>query len=496
MKKQTKPDSTKYKESINFANLIKYWIKLKTVDSNHLNFGLISEKRFQLQKLLFEKGLLALNTEFLILEQKFFYLISFLDTKNREFTKEFNDRTKSQSNEFINRSSEFWMHDIQTIVQHNQNYELIKLNTSDLIAQWTRVFNELWIYNDQFQYQIWFKHKFEQFKLKIKFYRCVIIYKQIINLFNSMKFLIKNQYFSKKEEYLELIQTILIQLAIELEIFFKVKTKRIKTTGYELFSVLIIKQISYLNSKRCNLNFLNKNLNFKQNSIDLIGRLKDGTIDKHKWFADLSDLGLIDVNRQLFEKFTDHSFRSWFQPDEMNSFDSSLDRSVDKSIDKSIDKIYDKMHDKTFDKIGDKIGDKLVDKKGDKIKRSSIDKQSIINDRYALNRSTDKMLISSKFNDLIDKQQMLSVSYQSLQLISNEPSSKLIDYLEKIYWNQFWFNLNFQIQHSNLKSTFQSMINDEEIDSKDKNNQFQKLLDNIKSDFLIEKMYQQFYECN
>lgn len=43
-------------ESINFSNLIKYWIKLKTIDSNHLNFGLISEKRLQLQRLLFEKG--------------------------------------------------------------------------------------------------------------------------------------------------------------------------------------------------------------------------------------------------------------------------------------------------------------------------------------------------------------------------------------------------------------------------------------------------------
>lgn len=55
--KLSKSESMKYnKESINFANLIKYWIKLKTIDSNHLNFGVICEKRYQLQKLLFEKG--------------------------------------------------------------------------------------------------------------------------------------------------------------------------------------------------------------------------------------------------------------------------------------------------------------------------------------------------------------------------------------------------------------------------------------------------------
>ena len=282
--------------------------------------------------------------------------------------------------------------------------------------------------------------------------------------------LIKSRNFERKDEYLELVQTILIQLTIEIEIYFKLKAKRIKTTGYESFSTQIIKRIAYLNSKRCNFNYLNSTNSSicKRNSIDLIGRLKDSAVDKRKWFADLNDLGLIDVNRKLFEKFTDHSFRSWFQPDEQSSFNSS----VDQSIDKSIDKIYDRTYDKSFDKTNEKP-----------------------NDKNGLNRSTGKtVIIPSKFNELINRQQILNLSYHSLQLISGEPSSKLVDQLEKVYWRQFWFSLNFHIQHSGLKATFQSMI-DEDVDSTGKTNQFHKLLENIKSDFLIEKMYQQFYEC-
>ena len=485
-KQLKKQESLKYKESINFSNLIKYWIKLKTIDTNHLNFGLINEKRLKLQKLLFEKGQLALDSEFLILESKFFYLFNCLDLKNKEFERAFSrDACKEQliDKDYLNnRSPEYWLFDLQGNIQNHQTYELIKLNVTDLITQWTRVYNELWIYNDQFHYQLWFKHKFEQFKQKIKSYQCIVIYKLILNLFNSMSRLIKNTSFDKKDDYLELIQTILLQLTIEYEIYFKVKRKASKTTGYEFYSSLVIKKIAYLNSKRCNLNLLS---NSKMNSISLIGCLKDNVVlDKKKWFANLNDLGLIEVNKRLFEKFTDHSFRAWFQPDEQNSFDStSIDRN---SLDKSIDKNYDKMYNRTFDKTGNRSNDELSDKSSEK----SNDKTS----KATKNRSKDKAF-SSKFNELITKQQALNLSYHNLQLINNEPSAKLIDYLEKLYWNKFWFYLNFHLKHSSLKATYQSMINDEEMTAKEKTNQFQKLLDNIKSDFLIEKMFEQFYEC-
>lgn len=414
-----------------------------------------------------------------------------MDIKNREFLAEFSGRPTNRNpypylNKEVQKSLEknikkstgckdYWMQIIQTNIQYHQTYELIKLNITDLITQWTRVYNECWIYNDRFDYQIWFKNKFEQFKVKIRSYQCTIIFKLVTNLFNSMNELIKSSNFKEKEEYLELLQTILLQLTIEIEIYFKSNNAK-NRIGYEQFSILIIKKIAYLNSKRCNLNLLNNlpssshahNLfTSNQNSIDLIGCLRDNVANKRKWFKDLNDLGLIEINRNLFEKFTDHSYRTWFQPDEQNSIDSSNDRSIDKSLDKSIEKIYDKPYNRTFDRINDKKNEKK-----------------------------DKLIkINSKFNDLVNKQQILCLSYQSLQLITSEPNSKLIDYLEKVYWNQFWFNLNFQIQHSILKLTFQSLL-DEEVASKDKKtNQFHKLLDNIRNDFLIEEMFRQFYEC-
>lgn len=505
MKKQPVPSKEETlikfnKESINFSNLLKCWIKLKTIDSNHLNFGQVNEKRFQLQKLLFEKGLLALDSEFLSLEQKFFYLIGCLDSRGREFRREFSrERCGEEAidREFIsNRSTEFWFHSVQTNIQHHQTYELIKLNLTDLLAQWSRVYNELWIYNDQFQYQVWFRHKFEQFKRKIRSYQYLVVYKLVVGLFATMQELMRARNFDKKDEFLELLQTVLIQLTIEIEVYFRPKLRtRTKSAGHEWFSITIIKKIAYLNSKRCNLNLLHGpngqtvNVPLKRNCIDLIGCLKDSAADKRRWFADLNDLGLIDVNRKLFEKFTDHSYRSWFQPaDDQSSFDSSVDRSVDKSI----ERIYDKMYDKTFDRVTERAGDvngrgaKAGTKAGEKIKRS---------DPGPIHQRSDRMVIPSKFNDLVSKQQILSVSYQSLQLISSEPNSRIIDYLEKVYWNHFWFSLSFHIQHSRLRETFQQIIGDEEIDTKGKANQFQRLLENIKSDFLIEKMYQQFNEC-
>ena len=481
------------RESINFGNLLKCWIKLKTIDSNRLNFGLVNEKRVQLQRLLFEKGLLALDAEFLGLEQKFFYLIGCLDTRGREFRREFaRERCGEEAveREFIsNRSPEFWMHAVQTNIQHHQTYELIKLNLTDLLAQWTRVYNELWIYNDQFQQQIWWKHKFEQFKRKIRSYQYLIVYRLVISLFATMQELIRAPGFGKKEEFLELLQTILIQLTIEIELYFRPKLSR-RNAGHECFSITIIKQIAYLNSKRCNLNFLTtKDIPLKRNCIDLIGYLKDGAVDKRRWFVDLNDLGLIDVNRKLFEKFTDHSYRSWFTPtDDQSSFDSSVDRSVDRSIEKIYDKTYDKKFDRVTEKESERERQRAGEKANEKIKRSEATLRS------------DRVVVPSKFNDLVSKQQILSVSYQSLQLISSEPNSRIIDYLEKVYWNQFWFSLSFHIQHSSARDAFQSMIGDEEIDlskpaNKTKSGQFQKLLENIRSDFLIEKMYQQFYEC-
>lgn len=488
MKKQTNEENLiKFnRESINFANLLKCWIKLKTIDSNHFNFGLVNEKRIQLQKLLFEKGLLALDAEFLGLEQKFFYLIACLDTRGGEFRREFcKERCQEEAidREFVhNRSTEFWLHCVQTAIQHHQTYELIKLNLTDLLAQWSRVYNELWIYNDQFQYQVWFKHKFEQFKCRIRSYQYLVVVRLVVGLFATMKQLIRARSFDKRDELLELLQTVLLQLAIEIELYFKPKLSRSKAAGHECLSSTIIKRIAYLNSKRCNLHFLTtRNVPLKRSCIDLIGCLKDG--DKRSWFADLTDLGLIDVHRKLFERFTDHSYRSWFAPaDDQSSFDSSVDRSVDKSI----DKIYDKMYDRKFDRIAERANEKAGDKTNEKnAKRPDVGPIHKI----------ERMVIPSKFNELVSKQQILSVSYQSLQLISSQPNSRIIDYLEKTYWNSFWFSLNFHIQHSARRQTFESLFGDEEIDTKNKTGQFASLLENIQSDFLINQMFRQFYEC-